>query len=149
MNHIRYSFCFEDIVPGNNVSKNCKRRYKYTNNQIVVNIPNVRKPIPLFIVMRALGILSDKIIEMCLIDLKDMKTILIYLYHQFMMQKYLHKMQLLNILQLLQKVKRESCLEILMDYFYHIGVDNFIDKAYFLDILFLTYYKFIKRLENY
>ena len=27
---------------------------KYTNNNIVVNLPNVRKPVPLFIVMRAL-----------------------------------------------------------------------------------------------
>ena len=33
---------------------------KYTNNQIVVNIPNVKKPVPLFIVMRALGVISDK-----------------------------------------------------------------------------------------
>ena len=41
-----------------------------SNNQIVVNIPNIRKPIPLFIVMRALGIISDReIITTCLLDI--------------------------------------------------------------------------------
>ena len=43
----------------------------FTNNNIVVNVPNVRKPIPLFILMRALGIISDKsIIECCLLNLE-------------------------------------------------------------------------------
>lgn len=41
------------------------------NGQIVVNIPNVRLPVPLFIVMRALGVLSDKqILEYCVMDLE-------------------------------------------------------------------------------
>ena len=41
-----------------------------SNSQIVVNIPNIRKPIPLFIVMRALGIVSDReIITTCLLDI--------------------------------------------------------------------------------
>ncbi len=42
-----------------------------SNGQVVVSIPNVRKPIPLFIVMRALGVISDKdIIQYCLLDME-------------------------------------------------------------------------------
>jgi DNA-directed RNA polymerase II subunit RPB2 len=45
----------------------------YSNNQIVVSVPNVKKPVPLFILMRALGIVSDKdIIQICLLtELND------------------------------------------------------------------------------
>ena len=51
------------------------KRVMYSNNQIVVNVPNVRKPVPLFILMRALGIISDKsIIECCLLDLDKYST---------------------------------------------------------------------------
>ena len=40
------------------------------NEQIVANVPNVKKPVPLFILMEALGVISDKsIIQHCLLDL--------------------------------------------------------------------------------
>ena len=48
---------------------------KYSNNQIVVMVPNVRIPVPLFILMRALGVESDKdIIEHCLLNLEKNKS---------------------------------------------------------------------------
>ena len=50
-----------------------------SNGQIVISIPNVRAPIPLFILMRALGIISDKdIIKTCLLDLDKNKHLLEY-----------------------------------------------------------------------
>ena len=41
------------------------------NLELVVNVPNVRKPVPFFILMRALGVISDKeIISYCLLDIE-------------------------------------------------------------------------------
>jgi len=112
---------------------------KYKNGNIVVNIPNVRKPVPLFIVMRALGILSDKeIIEYCLLDIEkyesyvDLFAASIYdagnIFNQEVAMKYMAT---------LTKGKTMShILEILMDYFLpHIGEDNFTNKAYFLGFM--------------
>jgi DNA-directed RNA polymerase II subunit RPB2 len=46
-----------------------KRITQTVKQQIVVDIPNINMPIPLFIVFRALGIISDKdIIKMCVPD---------------------------------------------------------------------------------
>ena len=113
-----------------------KEDTKYTNNQIVVNIPNVRKPIPLFIVMRALGILSDKkIIEMCLIDLKRYENYIdLFIPSIHDANKIFTQNAAIEYIATFTKGKTENhVLEILMDYFLpHIGVDNFIDKAYFL-----------------
>ena len=45
---------------------------RYTNGQIVVEIPNVKRPVPLFILMRALGVISDyDIIETCLLNMSE------------------------------------------------------------------------------
>ena len=46
-----------------------------------MNLPNVRQPVPLFIVMRAFGVISDKsIIEHCLLDM-DKYSAYIDLFH--------------------------------------------------------------------
>jgi len=109
---------------------------KYSNNQILVNIPNVRKPVPLFIVMRALGILSDKeIISYCLLDLEKNEHLIEYfrpsihdagnIFNQEVAIKYIST---------LTKGKTIShTMEILIDYLLpHIGETNFQSKAYYL-----------------
>ena len=109
---------------------------KYTFKNIVVNVPNVRKPLPLFIVFRALGVISDKdIITMCLLDMKkyeNMIDLFIPSVHDgacMMTQR-----NALNYIAILTKGKTVAhALEILSDYFLpHIGEVNFLNKAYYL-----------------
>jgi DNA-directed RNA polymerase II subunit RPB2 len=109
---------------------------KHSNNQILVNIPNVRKPVPLFILMRALGILSDKeIIKMCLLDLEKYEnyiSLFIPCIHDA--GNIFNQEVALKYLATLTKGKTiPHILEILMDYLLpHIGENNFTDKAFFL-----------------
>jgi DNA-directed RNA polymerase II subunit RPB2 len=111
------------------------------NGNIVVSIPNVRTPIPLFIVMRALGILSDKsILEHILLNIEDNESYLEHfipsihdagtIYDQHAAIEYIKTY-----------TKRETVnyvLNILSDYMFpNIGDINFKNKAYFLgDIVF-------------
>ena len=108
----------------------------YTNNQIVVDIPNVRKPIPFFIVMRALGITSDKnIIEFCLLDMEKNKNYIdLFIPSIHDANKIFTQKAALKFIATFTKGKTVShVLEILYDYLLpHIGENNFIDKAYFL-----------------
>ena len=119
-------------VPGEDEEKS----RKYTYNNIVVNIPNVRKPVPLFIVFRALGILSDKdIITTCLLDLEkysDMIDLFIPSVHDA--GGVMSQITALDFIAMLTKGKTKAqALEILSDYFFpHIGETNFIQKAYYL-----------------
>ncbi len=109
---------------------------KYTNQQIVVLLPNVRKPVPLFIVMRALGIVSDKsILEYCVLDMNKYKSYLplfIPCIHDSGM--IFSQEQALKYIATFTKHKTVShALEILTNYFLpHIGEMNFIAKAYYL-----------------
>lgn len=109
---------------------------KYSNKNIVVYIPNVRKPIPLFIVFRALGIISDKsIIQYCLLNMEKYEYMVelfrpsIYDAGGIMTQK-----AALKFIATFTKYKTtEHILEILSDYLLpHIGENNFKDKALYL-----------------
>ena len=109
---------------------------KYTNNQIVVNIPNVRKPIPLFIVMRALGVISDKeIIEYCLLDCDKYKNYIDLFRPSIHNAGNIFNQEVaLKYIATFTKGKTiPHILEILMDYFLpHMGENNFKEKAYYL-----------------
>ena len=108
----------------------------YTFKNIVVNIPNVRKPVPLFIVFRALGIISDKdIITTCLLDLNKYEQMVDLFIPSVHDAGAIMTQQLaLKYIGLLTKGKRiEHALEILADYFLpHVGEVNFTEKAYYL-----------------
>lgn len=112
---------------------------KYSNNQIVVDIPNVKKPIPLFILMRALGIISDRsIIECCLLDLdknSDMIDLFIPSIHDA--NKIFNQELALEFMSKFTKAQTISSIQnILMNYFLpHIGEDNFINKAYYIGFM--------------
>jgi DNA-directed RNA polymerase II subunit RPB2 len=108
----------------------------YTNNQIVVLVPNVRKPVPLFILMRALGITSDKdIIRTCLLDLEKNKSFIdlfipsVHDAHEIFNQE--------TALEYIKTFTKRSTIsgvmEILSDFFLpHIGELNLLEKAYFV-----------------
>ena len=111
----------------------------YTNDQIVVDIPNIKKPVPLFILMRALGVISDKsIIEFCLLDLKansNMIDLFIPSIHDA--NQIFSQMNALEYLRHLTKRNTiTSVIDILMNYFLpHIGEDNFLNKAYYIGFM--------------
>jgi DNA-directed RNA polymerase II subunit RPB2 len=111
----------------------------YTNNQIVIDIPNVKKPIPLFILMRALGVISDKsIIEYCLLDLKtnsNMIDLFIPSIHDAN-RIFTQQVALEFIAKFTKRQTISAVQEILMNYFLpHIGEDNYLNKAYFIGFM--------------
>lgn len=109
---------------------------KFTNRNLVVFIPNVRAPIPLFILFRALGVLSDKdIISMCVLDL-DKYDFMLDLFEPSVHDAgpIMQQHTALKFIGELTKFHNEKyALEILTDYFLpHVGETNYIDKAYYL-----------------
>ena len=107
-----------------------------SNMHIVVNIPNVRKPVPLFVLFRALGVISDHdIIEMCLLDMvKYEQMIDMFIPSVHDTSSILSQQAAITFIAHLTKGKKNAhAHEVLTDYFLpHVGEGNYIHKAYFL-----------------
>lgn len=110
---------------------------KFTNNQIVVDIPNVRKEIPLFILMRALGINSDKdIIRTCLLNLEENSNYVdLFIPSIHDANQIFNQETALRFIATFTKRKTiSSVIEILTNYFLpHVGELNFWKKRILLD----------------
>jgi DNA-directed RNA polymerase II subunit RPB2 len=124
----------------------------HPNNQIVVAVPNVRKPVPLFILMRALGVISDKdIIKTCLLNIEtnsDYVDLFIPSVHDA--HKIFNQQNALQyIAELTKRGTISSVIEILSDYFLpHIGETNFLEKAYFLGYMVFRMLKVFRKEEK-
>ena len=108
----------------------------YTNGQIMVFIPNVRKSIPLFIVFRALGIISDKdICKMIVHDLDKyphyLKTLIPCVHDA---GQIFNQMNALEFIGSFTKVKTiKESYNILINYLLpHVGEMNFKTKAFYI-----------------
>lgn len=106
------------------------------NGQIVIDIPNVRVPVPLFILMRALGIISDKeIIEYCLLDLKTNASLVddfIPSVHDAG-RIYTQDAALEFIALATKEKKLETAHNILSNFFLpNVGTMNYLKKAYMI-----------------
>jgi DNA-directed RNA polymerase II subunit RPB2 len=110
-----------------------------SNRQIVVTVPNVRKPVPLFILMRALGVISDKdIIKTCLLDMKKNDSYVdLFIPSVHDANKIFTQETALDYIKFFTKRGTISgVIEILSDYFLpNIGEMNFLEKAYFIGLM--------------
>lgn len=120
-----------------------------SNNQIVVAVPNVRKPVPLFILMRALGVISDKqIIKCCLLNLEQNQSYIdLFIPSIHDANKiFTQKTAIEYIATFTKRGTTSSVMEILSDYFLpHIGELNLLDKAYFIGYMVFKLLKVFKK----
>ena len=125
---------------------------KYTNLQLVVDIPNVRKSIPLFVLMRALGIISDKqIIKYCILDLESNKDMINYFIPSIHDSQTIFTQE--NALRFIASfTKRQSIdgvMDILINYFLpHIGETNYTEKAYYIGFMVMKVLKAFMGVEK-
>jgi DNA-directed RNA polymerase II subunit RPB2 len=108
----------------------------HSGGQIVVLVPNVRLHVPLFILMRALGLTTDReIIEACLLDTDKYAGLIDEFIPSIHDAGLIYtQLQAMEYIALLTKQKSvESVMEILMNYLCpNIGAQNFHMKALYI-----------------
>lgn len=109
---------------------------KYSNKQIVVDVPNVRTPVPLFILMRALGIESDKqIIQTCLLNIDKYKD-LVETFRPSIHDAYtiFTQPEAIRYIANLTKYKSNAYAHTILRNFLlpNVGEDNYKTKAYMI-----------------
>ena len=109
---------------------------KYSNNHIVVEVPMIKKSVPFFILMRALGVTSDKaIIEHCLLHLEENQHLLDAFAPSVHDAGNIYtQTTAIQYIQYFTHFKNPNqVIQILSDYLLpHMGTMNFKAKAYFL-----------------
>lgn len=137
--------CYAEIYSSSEDNTNIPRKFALalinddktlTNHQISVMLPNVRKSIPLFILMRALGIISDKdIISTCLLDLKANEDLISYFIPSIHDAGgvFTQETAIKYIAGFIKGGSIHNTMNILCYYLLpHIGTTNYIEKAYFI-----------------
>ena len=147
----KYSYTAELKSVSENASKYIRSlsvRIVEPHGNIVVSLPNVRKPVPLFILFRALGITSDKaIIEYCTLQFAELVSPVMAEYFNSSIHdagNINNQEDALKYISLLMKQRSHNTntyneehiakvIHMLADYFLpHVGEMNFIDKAFHL-----------------
>ncbi len=148
----KYRYSIEVRTASENTAKPVNRNTKiylvdddveFRRGNIVVDVPNIMKPVPLFILFRAFGVISDHdIIEYCLLDLKkNEKFVDMFLPCVYDAGYIFSQEQALLYLSRFTKYKDipddeervAVVMQIMMDYLFpHIGELNFVEKAYYL-----------------
>ena len=125
------------------VSEDSSKPIRYTSvrithdGKIMVDIPNIKKHMPLFILMRGLGITSDKdIIKHCIWDLDENKDMIDEFLPSILDNNHIYVQDVaLKYMMTFTKYSTSVSylMNVLMNYFLpHIGENNFNDKAKFI-----------------
>lgn len=133
--HIEYESEIRSVKEGSFEPARVTKLHFFKNNTIKVSIPGFKNPIPLFVLFRFLGIISDKDITNLIINDFDNEMelkILDILYYSILDSKYINNEKLAVDLISKESSYFESKFFIFKNFIPHVGYDDKVAKAHFL-----------------